>query len=165
MRINKITNCVLASALITASTSCSKKPFKQMSKDRIPPMVERKIDSLAKQSKEVLKDTTYKYFGKDTLRLSDTEASTKQIQKKMDRIAKEKDKSVVVGSHLYMMPVCTGKSTTLIPQWRNDYAKSHINQKAIVKDAKVFTTDSTDIYIPVEYYGQINPETLNKKCR
>lgn len=165
MRINKITNCVLASALITASTSCSKKPFKQMSKDRIPPMVERKIDSLAKQSKEVLKNSTYKYFGKDTLCLSDTEASTKQIQKKMDRIAKEKDKSVVVGSHLYMMPVCTGKSTTLIPQWRNDYAKAHINQKAIVKDAKVFTTDSADIYIPVEYYGQINPETLNKKCR
>ena len=57
MRINKITNCVLASALITASTSCSKKPFKQMAKDKIPPMVERKIDSLAKQSKEILKHT------------------------------------------------------------------------------------------------------------
>ena len=162
MRINKITNCVLASALITASTSCSKKPFKQMSKDRIPLMVERKIDSLAKQSKQILKDTTYKYFGKDTLRLSDTEASTKQIQKKMDKRAKEKDKSVVVGSHMVMVPIYTDKRTTLMPQWHNDYAKIHINQKAIVKDTKVFTTDSTDIYIPVEYYGQINPKTLKK---
>lgn len=162
MRINKITNCVLASALIAASTSCSKKPFKQMPKDRIPQIVERKIDSLAKQSKEVLRDTTYKYFGKDTLRLSDTEASTKQIQKKMNKIAKEKDKSIVVGSHIYMVPVCTGKSTTLIPQWRNDYAKAHINQKAIIKDTKVFTTNSTNMYLPVEYYGQINPKTLNK---
>lgn len=162
MRINKITNCVLASALMTATTSCSKKPFKLMPKDKISPIIERKIDSLTRQTNEILKDTTYKYFGKDTLRLSDTEASTKQIQKKMDRIAKEKDESVVVGSHLYMMPVCTGKSTTLIPQWCNDYAKAHINQKAVIKDTKVFTTNSTDIYIPVEYYGQINPKTLKK---
>ena len=162
MRINKITNCMLASALITASASCSKKPFKQMSKDKIPPIVERKIDSLAKQSEEILKDTTYKYFGKDTLCLSDTLASTRKLQNKMNKIAKEKDESVVVGSHLYMTPVCTGKSTTLIPQWCNDYAQAHINQKARIKETKIFTTDFTDMYVPVEYYGQINPETLNK---
>ncbi len=163
IKINKITNYVVASALITASTSCSKKPLRQMSKDRIPAIVERKIDSLAKQSNEILKDTTYKYFGKDTLRLSDTQVSAKQLQKKMDKIAQKQDESVVVGSHLYMMPVCTGKSTTLIPQWCNDYAKAHINQKAIIKDTKIFTKDSTDMYIPVEYYGQINPETINHR--
>ena len=84
------------------------------------------------------------------------------IQKKMDKRAKEKDKSVVVGSHMVMVPIYTDKRTTLMPQWHNDYAKIHINQKAIVKDTKVFTTDSTDIYIPVEYYGQINPKTLKK---
>lgn len=162
MRINKITNCVLVTALITASTSCSKKPFKPMPKDKISPIVERKIDSLTRQANEILKDTTYRYFGKDTLRLSDTQASTEQLQKKMDKRAKEKDKSVVIGSHMVMVPIYNGKRTTLMPQWHNDYAKMHINQKAIIKDTKVFTTDSTDMYIPVEYYGQINPETLNK---
>ena len=162
MRINKIANCILASALMTATTSCSKKPFKLMPKDKISPIIERKIDSLTRQTNEILKDTTYRYFGKDTLRLSDIQASTKQLQKKMDKRAKEKDKSVVVGSHMVMVPIYTGKRTTLMPQWHNDYAKIHINQKAIVKDTKVFTTDSTDIYITVEYYGQINPKTLKK---
>ena len=61
-----------------------------------------------------------------------------------------------------MMPIYNAKSTTYYPQVRYKYANEHVNQKAVVKDAKIFTTDSTDMYVPVEYYGQINPKTLKK---
>lgn len=45
-----------------------------------------------------------------------------------------------------------------VPKTKYVYAGEHINHKAVIKDPKIFTTDSTDMYIPVEYYGQINPK-------
>ena len=59
-----------------------------------------------------------------------------------------------------MVPMYMGKNLTLVPQVRTEYAKEHVNHRGIVKSAKFYTTDSTKVYLPVEYYGQINPETI-----
>lgn len=166
----KITNNFIkfttAAAVIATTSGCVKKPYREMPKDSIPQGVEQKVDSLSKSSQRILNDTTYKYYGKDTLHLrmmpDGTTTSVNELQDQINKIAKSNDERVVIGSYTAMIPMYNGKSTTYYPQVRHHYADKHMNQKAVVKDAKIFTTDSTDMYIPVEYYGQINPKTLKK---
>ena len=59
-----------------------------------------------------------------------------------------------------MVPMYMGKNLTLVPQVRTKYADAHVNHRGIVQSAKFYTTDSTKVYLPVEYYGQINPEII-----
>lgn len=164
--INNFIKFTTAAAVIATTSGCVKKPYREMPKDSIPQGVEQKVDSLSKSSQKILNDTTYKYYGKDTLHLrmmpGGTATSIDELQKQINEAAKNSDKRVIVGSYTVMMPLYNGKSTTYYPQVRYKYAKEHVNQKAVVKDAKIFTTDSTDMYVPVEYYGQINPKTLKK---
>lgn len=160
--INNLIRFTTAAAVITATGGCAKRSYKEMPKHLIPNVVKQKVDSLKIESEKILKDTTYKYYGKDTLHLSLMDGggatNVKELQKQLNDIAKRNDKRFVESSYTYMMPISNGKTTTLYPQVGYNYADVHINQKALVKDAKIFTTDSTNMYIPVEYYGQINPK-------
>lgn len=166
--INNFIKYTTAAAVIAATGGCVKKPYREMPKDLIPNVVKQKVDSLKIESEKTLKDTTYKCYGKDTLHLSLMDGcgatNVKELQEQLNDIAKRSDKRFVESSYTYMMPISNGKTTTLYPQIGYNYADVHINQKAIVKDAKIFTTDSIDMYVPVEYYGQINPKykKLNK---
>ena len=67
---------------------------------------------------------------------------------------------VVVDKYTALEPLYPWKpaSPMRVPKTKYVYAGEHINHKAVIKDPKIFTTDSTDMYIPVEYYGQINPK-------
>ena len=39
-----------------------------------------------------------------------------------------------------------------------NYYDKYVNKQAIVSGKTLYTTDSIDVYVPVEYYGEINPE-------
>ena len=67
--INNFVKFSTAAAVIATTSGCVKKPYREMPKDSIPQGVEQKVDSFSKCSQRILNDTTYKYYGKDTLRL------------------------------------------------------------------------------------------------
>ena len=161
IKINKITNYVVTSALVTSTLSCSKKPYNLMPKHLIPHKIETCVNTLVKKSPKVLNDTTYKYYGKDTLEIKQNKYKTaEELEKFLNKKAQENDKNVAIGTYTAMVPMYMGKNLTLVPQVRTEYAKAHVNHRGIVKSAKFYTTDSTKVYLPVEYYGQINPETI-----
>lgn len=163
IKINKISSCIAASALITAASSCGRKPLVEMPKDMVPSRLERTVDSLSKKSADILNDSSYKFYGRDTLLLSpETYKTMGQFENYLNKKAESNDESVIIGSYTAFIPVYNGKTTTLIPQVQHQYDNEHINHKAIVREGKIFTKDSTDMYLPVEYYGQINPKILSK---
>lgn len=163
MRINTITKTMILSTLIAGASACQRKPLVEMPEEFISRETKQTLDSIKEQSQNILNDTTYGVYGYDTLRIAQP-ISLNQLKENIDYIAKKNDKQVIVGKFTVMTPVRVGKTTTYHPRVHYKYASEHINQKAVIKSDKMFTTDSTDLYVPVEYYGQKNPEvTRNKK--
>ena len=146
MKINKLTGYLAVSTLLAACVSSTNKTFKPLPENLIPEQIEHKVDSLSKETKKIMNDTTYHFYGRDTL--------------KLNKQAKSNDKQVVVDKYTALEPLYPWKpaSPMRVPKTKYVYAGEHINHKAVIKDSKIFTTDSTDMYIPVEYYGQINPK-------
>ena len=145
MKINKLTGYLAVSTLLAACVSSTNKTFKPLPENLIPEQIEHKVDSLSKETKKIMNDTTYHFYGRDTLK---------------HKQAKSNDKQVVVDKYTALEPLYPWKpaSPMRVPKTKYVYAGEHINHKAVIKDSKIFTTDSTDMYIPVEYYGQINPK-------
>jgi len=163
MRISNSIKTAALSIMISGFSACERKPFKELPKKYVPELVQTKIDSLSKTSQRVLKDTTYKCFGKDTLLFcKKSEPDCDMFVKEMNEHAKRKSGKSAVNSYTVLVPMYNGKRTMWIPQVRHDYEYNYLKQQTVIRDTKLFTTDSTDIYVPVEYYGIPNPK-LNKK--
>ena len=159
MKLNNIYKLAIFSSLLTASTaSCVKKPLKEIQTTYLPEKAMIKLDSISKESQKVLLDTSYHFYGYDTLELNINELKTepKTIVEKLDRKAKQNTPSTV------MKPMFFNNKMKLYPKIKHDYEPNFINQKVIIKDIKLFTRDSTDFYVPVEYYGIPNQKVLNK---
>lgn len=161
MKINKLTGYLAVSTLLAACVSSTNKTFKPLPENLIPEQIEHKVDSLSKETKEIMNDTTYHFYGRDTLKLNKNFADkTEKFLKEINKQAKSNDKQVIVDKYTALEPLYPWKpaSPMRVPKTKYVYAGEHINHKAVIKDSKIFTTDSTDMYIPVEYYGQINPK-------
>ena len=147
MKINKLTGYLAVSTLLAACVSSTNKTFKPLPENLIPEQIEHKVDSLSKETKKIMNDTTYHFYGRDTLKLN------KNFADKTEKFLKEINNTAL--EPLYPWKPA---SPMRVPKTKYVYAGEHINHKAVIKDPKIFTTDSTDMYIPVEYYGQINPK-------
>ena len=162
MKINNLKTLSL-SVLLASATACTHKSFKPMPQEYIPCGIKESVDSFSKESQNILKDTSYKCYGYDTVKITPKDVrSISDFGKKLDSKAKEKDKSVITKSYTVMEPVFFNNKMHLYPQVKHKYEKEHMEQKGIIKDVTFLTTDSTDIYIPVEYYGKDNPNVKKK---
>ncbi len=163
MRIGSIIKTGILSGVMAIGTSgCQKTPFKPMMS--APKNVTQKVDSLIKESEKITKDTSYIFYGKDTLELTDKFVkNTPEYMKDMLKKAEKSTPKVKTGQHLenQMFPK-TGGGFDIIPVMKNDYTPIYTNQKVVVKSDSLFTRDGKDIYIPVEYYGKNNPKLQNK---
>ncbi|MCR5265106.1 MAG: hypothetical protein K6E29_00755 [Cyanobacteria bacterium RUI128] len=159
MRIGSIIKTGVLSGLISASVSgCKKAPFREMT--TVPQNVVQKVDSMVKASESITKDTSYIFYGNDTLELSDKFVrNTPEFIRKMNKKAIKNTPKEKVGQHLenLMIPK-RGGGFDIIPTMKTDYAPIYVEQTAVVKSPTVFTRDGKDMYIPVEYYGKKNPE-------
>ena len=165
MKLNNIYKLAIFSSLLTASTvSCVKKPLKEIQTTYLPEKAMIKLDSISKESQKVLQDTSYHFYGYDTLELNINELKTEpeKIVKKLDKKAKQNTPRSVVRTYTVMEPMFFNNKMKLYPKIKHDYEPNFIKQKAIIKDIKLFTKDSTDFYVPVEYYGIPNQKVLNK---
>ncbi len=154
--IKKSVNTMLvASAILTGVAACTeKKPYVQMPKENVPEAVYNKLDSLSKESKKIINNPEYELYGKDTLELSKNFArKTDKFVNKMNDKAKMADEETVVGSRVTINYYSPGPKY----QIEDIYDSNHTNHIGVIRAPKVLTTDSTDMYVPVEYYGMKNP--------
>lgn len=159
MRIGSIIKTGVLSGLISMSvTGCKKAPFKPMTS--VPAKVTQKVDSLVKEADKITNNTSYIFYGNDTLEITNNFVTdTPEFIKKMDKKAVKNTPKEKVGQHLenLMIPK-RGGGFDIIPTMQTDYAPRYVEQTAVVKSPSIFTRDGKDMYIPVEYYGKKNPE-------
>ena len=89
MKINKLTGYLAVSTLLAACVSSTNKTFKPLPENLIPEQIEHKVDSLSKETKKIINDTTYHFYGRDTLKLNKnfadkTEKFLKEINKQQN---------------------------------------------------------------------------------
>lgn len=163
MRVgNIIKTGVLAGMMSVGVSSCKKAPFQKMSADKVSTEVVTKLDSLKQEGAKLVQDTTYKFFGYDTLKITrNLTENTDKFVKKIDKEAKANTPKVKVGEHFEnMMIPKRGGGFDLIPTMKTDFEPAYINQKAIVTSDALYTTNGKDMYVPVEYFGKKNPKAI-----
>ncbi len=163
MRINNLSKIVGISAIAATTTGCVRKPLKPMPQELISTEITHKMDSLSKETQKILNDTTYKFYGYDTLRINKDFAENPQyFQQKMASKAKNADKIVKTGQYTKLEPIFFNNKMMLYPKTHYIEEKEHTEHKAVITKPAILTTDSTDMYVPVEYYGKINPKVTKE---
>ena len=152
---------VSLAAMMAVTVSACKKPanFVPVSKDYIQPKTTAILDSLVKEGKKISENTDCVYLGSDTLELNkDFSKNPARFLNKATMIARDKfNDKVYTKKYDYTpsYPECVSTKRN------SEFKDMYIDKTAIIPNAETFTTDSTDIYVPVEYYGRVNPEIRN----
>ena len=148
-------------AMMAASVSACKRPTNlvPMPKEFVQPKTTAIIDSLVREGKKVSENPDYVYLGCDTLELNkDFSKNPSKFFDKTELILRDKFNDKMCTNeydHIYSDPDGAG-----IIHYK-DYKNIYINKTAIISSPETYTRDSADVFIPVEYYGQINPEIQN----
>lgn len=154
MRIRNIILTSLIAGSQFAVSSCKKAPLKPMSEKLIQPIVTQKIDNIAKETQNILKNSKYKKFGEDTLELTkDFLVKPKDFIDQINQSATRHIPEECVATYTVLTPIYNGKSIKTIPQLKRVYEDTYKNAKAVISSTKIFTRNNEDMYIPVEYYG------------
>ena len=147
MSISTGRNLVLGAIMATSMTAC-KHSFKEAK--NVEPFTQELVDSISKYTSTVLKDKTYKCFGKDTLALGkDFEINPERFLRTMNDSAESKVPKRVVDSRLVLVNMPWGQEV------KNHVIKEPVykDTKAVVRTPQIFT-DGKKNYVPVEYYGK-----------
>lgn len=147
---NAIRNTLVGTAAMFA-TACSSGHAGQLTKMANPPRDFKQVVNLVNRpAKEVLADSTYKLFGRDTLKLTDDYgAFAKNLAKKL----KTSIPKVLTGTEKL--------NSNMSGPTVNKYTDYFIDSKAVVK--KEFYKDvNNNTFVPVEYYGRKNPDPALK---
>lgn len=145
---------LLGIGLMSVMTACHKPNFRQTTNPYI--LSERTLpclDSLAKESKKILSDTTYKHFADDTIRIpSYLECIIPNFKRRTQETAKRA---------IPMKTVGTAKTETYYPMLHQNISGKRIVRAPLYEDPKVvidnsiyYTATGQDVYVPVKYYGK-----------
>lgn len=145
---------LLGVGLMSVMTACNKPNFRPTTN---PYILSEKtlpcLDSLAKESKKILSDTTYKYFADDTIRIpSYLECIIPKFQQRIQESAKRT---------IPMKTLGTTKTETYYPMLRQFISGKRIikvplynDPKVVIDNSKYYTATGQDVYVPVKYYGK-----------
>ena len=156
MRISGIVKTSLIAFTVAGISACKKLPYKSV--EAIPLTVSSKLNLLHHKTQNIKRDTTYHFFGYDTLEINNKFYSNiREYIKEINESAVKNTPKTKVGKHLerQMIPK-RGGGFDQIFVWKNDYKPDYKEQKAVVVSDSVYTTNGSDYYIPVEYYGRKN---------
>ena len=140
--------------LMSAMTACNKPNFRPTTN---PYILSEKtlpcLDSLAKESKKILSDTSYKHFANDTILIpSYLECIAPKFKQRIQETAKRAIPKKTIG---------ITKTETYYPTLRQ-FISEKVPQKApLYEDPKIvidnsiyYTATGQDVYVPVKYYGK-----------
>lgn len=145
-------------AMMAATVSGCKRPanFVPMSREYVQPKTTAIIDSLVKEGKKISQNPDYVYLGNDTLELNkDFSKNPAKFFENTSLILQNKFNDRLCTNKYYH--ICSDPDGATIIHYNNT-AEVYIDKTTIIPKSEMYTTDSTDIYVPVEYYGKINPE-------
>jgi len=166
MRVGNVFKTGIISGMMSfCTTSCKKAPYKAVQKSNIPTELVTKLDSLSQESKKILNDTTYRFFGYDTLEINNKLINkTEDFVRGLDKKAKKNTPKVKVGEHFenLMIPK-RGGGFDIIPTMKTDYEPAFKDQKVVLKSDSLYTTDGKNLFVPAEYYGRKNPKAVPYK--
>jgi hypothetical protein len=157
MRITRIINTGMIGGLIAAGVfSCKKAPYQEI--QDVPKYTSEKIDLIKYKTGKILKDSSYSFYGYDTVEINrDFYSNQHEFLKSLTKTAIEKTPKTQIGKHIKIQMIPKrGGGFDQIPTWEKDYKPNYKDQKVVVKSDKVYTTDGEDMYIPIEYYGRKN---------
>ena len=158
--VNSFRTLALAAMMTTAVSAC-KRPvnFIPVSKEFVQPRTTKVLDSLVKEGENVAENSDYIYLGGDTLELNkDFPENPTKFFDKTTLILNDKFNEKICTEHcknIYGYP----ESSQIIKH--KNCPNIYIDKTAIIPSAQIYTIDSTALYIPVEYYGKVNPEIYN----
>lgn len=147
-------------AILVASAACSRpKNYTPLSNQYVQPRTVSILDSLVKEGEKVSKNPEYVYLGCDTLELNkDFSKNPSKFMDKANMIARDKFNDKVCTKEYDFIP--SDPEGVSVKKYR-EYKDMYIDKTAIVPCTEIFTTDSTDMHVPVKYLGRVNPEVAN----
>ena len=156
--ISKIRAGALSALLMLSAAGCKKSApvLKPLPYDYVAQKVINNIDAIRHKTVSVIENPDYVLLGRDTVALNKdfllhpekflVEQNKKLSKKFMDQV-KGEWKSDYISTP-------DGGAYIFAP----DYYYKYVDKTTAVRSNNIYTTDSTDMFIPVEYYGKINPE-------
>lgn len=156
---------IKALAISTTLTSCSQKEFKQLEHNKT---VIQYIDNFTKSNYNKI-DTINKFcFKKDTIQLNkDCFKSYAELSKYITKIGKQKNPHIQTGSKIvYEYGVKANGKMGFRHRPKITYELlSNPNSITAKVQNRVFTekSDTSKIYIPVEFWGSANPKLERKQ--
>lgn len=155
---------ILSSVLSCGLSACQKAPLKEVPKEKLENVIVNRVDSFISESKKVLQNKEYQSYGKDTLKLTqEFFQNPKEFFKELDKKAKSEVPRVVVRTYTVMVPSVVHKWRVVEPQTRHEYARKFVEPCALILSDKIYTRDSIDRYVPVEYFGVQNKKLMDKE--
>jgi len=158
MKISPIMRKITLGATILAATACKEARGPLQKTTEATEGLKQIINYMSHENKQILKDTTYKLFARDTVRVpfsaqSDLEDFRQNIRFSM----KKKMPTVITGTHEERKVYWSSVSSDEVC----DRTDKFINPKAVVKN-ELFQNKGGDIFVPVEFYGKKNPDPVLK---
>src|SRR5574344_138711 len=154
MKIKTIVQAVAIAGLSTLSTLSERGPLVVAKPNRT---VKGKVDSIARESRKILKDRTYTKFRNDTIKLRDDfRDNPNGLVQDMNKSAQKDIPKTQEGTELQMRPLVSKKSVSLYPTLVAVYKDNFVKTKAVIRSSKMFSDRAKNLYVPIEIYGHKN---------
>lgn len=156
--ISKIRAGALSAFLMLSSIGCKKNApvYKLLPSDYVAPKVIKNIESIRNKTVSVINNPDYVLLGRDTVVLNkDFHLHPEKFLEEQNKKLADKFVDEVKGewkSNYIATP--DGDAYVYSP----DYYRKYVDKTTVINSDKIYTTDSIDMFVPVEYYGKINPE-------
>lgn len=155
---NYMKTSAMAALLAVSSAACKRSVnFTPLAKESLQPKTAQVLDSLVKEGQKILEDSEYISLGYDTLEL------TKDFSERPDKFIKKANHNL---KHKYNDKVVFLLENNSIFDNSNRIGSApkkyiYIDKTTVIPDSKTYTTDGKTVFVPVEYYGKVNPEISN----
>lgn len=153
MKISPIVRKIVLGATTLAATACheARGPLQKITaKNHTDTELVR---FLSKQTQDVLKDTTYKLYARDTIQIqSPLRLNTNKFKQDVATASGEKIPKVLTGSRPMSKFMGFPSDREILI-----YTNKFIEPTAFVKN-ELFQSKNGDIFVPVEFYGKKNPD-------
>jgi len=155
MKISPIMRKITLGALALTATACKecRGPIQKVAK----PEINEIISFLNRSDSIVLKDTTYKLLGRDTVQLpANFSENILGFKQDLQSAANKKVTKVLTGSH--ETSTVGWISGDIQKHEVLEYTDKFIQPKAIIKN-EIFQNGSGEVFfVPVEFYAKKNPD-------
>ena len=138
-------------AATVAGCTPKRQKFVPMPKEYVSQKLVQSVNSLYKEGVQVKYNTNNVLLDRDTVKLD------REFVKDPDSFYRSTNSFLSQNYNETVCPEDEGSDGKGYFDTQNYYEK-YINKQAIVSGKTLYTTDSIDVYVPVEYYGEINPE-------